>query len=273
MRRMRNVYTRRWFSTFLGRIDAATVELEVAFVARQMPAPRFGKILDLCCGPGRHLWPLSERRYAVTGVDRDRDVLGRALARPASGMGERPQLIVGDLRALPVASGAFDGVINMWQSFGHYGAAENGAALAGIHRVLRIGGRLLLDLYNRRFAERHLGHREMQREGVRILEERTMVHDRLVVQLRYEPQSGPAETEEFEWQLFDPAQLAALATSVGFTVVACCSAFDESRPATDAEARMQLVLERRDATHLAADGTRPQLASYSWVRPGEGEDR
>ena len=266
---MKNAYTRRWFSTFLGRIDGAIVDREVAFVARQMPAPPFARVLDLCCGPGRHLRPLLERRYTVTGIDRDRDALelarGRADMRPTM----RSQLVAADLRALPLGSGTFDAVINMWQSFGHYGAAENGSALIEMHRVLRIGGRLLLDVYNRQYAERHLGQREMERDGVRILEERTMVRDRLRVRLRYEPQSEPMEMEEFEWQLFEPEQLAALAASVGFRLVACCSDFDESRPASDDTPRMQLVFERPEATHLAADDIPPQLADGSPVRLAE----
>jgi len=71
-----------------------------------------------------------------------------------------------------------------------------------------------------------------------------MLHDRLLVRLRYDSDASTGHMDEFEWQLFDPAQLVALAETVGFAVVVVCASFDESQPATAADARMQIVLER-----------------------------
>ena len=82
---MPNVYTRQWFSTFLGRIDAAIVEREVAFLRRQLPAG--ARVLDLCCGPGRHAGPLSNAGYRIIGLDRDANALidaARSASKPNS---------------------------------------------------------------------------------------------------------------------------------------------------------------------------------------------
>ena len=241
---MSNRYSRRWFSTFLGRIDDDVVKREVEFLARHLPTPGFTRVLDLCCGPGRHLLPLTVHGYALTGLDRDRDVL-EAVQRTARTVPRaEPDLVNGDMRMLPLRSESFDAMICMWQSFGHFDADENAAVLAEMRRVVRDGGRLVLDLYHRQHCKQHLGRRGLERDGVHVVEERTMLHDRLLVRLRYDSDASTGHMDEFEWQLFDPAQLVALAETVGFAVVVVCASFDESQPATAADARMQIVLER-----------------------------
>src|SRR5437016_4240692 len=40
-----------------------------------------GKVLDLCCGPGRHAVALAKRGFAVTAVDRTRFLLEHARTR------------------------------------------------------------------------------------------------------------------------------------------------------------------------------------------------
>lgn len=103
-------------------------------------------MLDLCCGPARHAAPLAERGYHVLGLDLDDAALRDARRRaPAA------TFVRGDMRRLPLASSSMDAVLCMWQSFGHFDADTNIAALAEMARVLRPGGRLLLDLYHRDF--------------------------------------------------------------------------------------------------------------------------
>jgi SAM-dependent methyltransferase len=231
---MPNVYTRRWFSTFLGRIDATIVEREVAFLRRQL-APA-AHVLDLCCGPGRHAGPLTDAGYRVTGLDRDANALVDA-TRSAP----RASFVRADMRRTALASSSVDAVICMWQSFGHFDADGNRAVLAELHRVTAPNGTLILDLYNRDFHAAHSGGRTIERDGERIHESRAMNGDRLRVALRYE-RAGTGE--EFEWQLYTPADLASLARSVGFRLRAACAEFDEGIVPTAERARMQIVFER-----------------------------
>ena len=53
---------------------------ETAFVSRCAPLPSFRKVLDACCGMGRHARILSSRGYSVIGIDRDSDAIARARA-------------------------------------------------------------------------------------------------------------------------------------------------------------------------------------------------
>jgi 2-polyprenyl-3-methyl-5-hydroxy-6-metoxy-1,4-benzoquinol methylase len=60
-----NSYSPTWFELFL-ETQPYTAE-EVAFVARNLPDPSHHRILDVCCGPGRHARPLAEQGYEVDG--------------------------------------------------------------------------------------------------------------------------------------------------------------------------------------------------------------
>ena len=241
---MANSYSRAWFSTFLGTIDAAIVAQEVAFLERQLPRGDCSRIVDVCCGPGRHLAPLAARGYQMTGVDRDLTALVGARQRARECGAPAASLVDGDMSALPLRPVTFDGAICMWQSFGHFGEDGDRVALAQMHRVVRELGRVILDVYNRDFHERRLGTRTFQREDVSVTEHRAMVSGRLRVHLRYDRSGGLADSDEFEWTLYDAKRLAALGRSVGLTCIVECAAFDEGHPVTADEPRMQLVFRR-----------------------------
>jgi len=229
-----NVYTRRWFSTFLGRIDADVVAREVEFLCRQIPP--HARVLDLCCGPGRHTGPMTDAGYHVIGLDRD----GTAL-RDAARHAPRAAFIRADMRRVPVGSRTVQAVICMWQSFGHFDREGNRAILDELARLLTPNGCLILDLYHHDFHAARVGERAIERDGERVHESRTMAGDRLLVRLRYES-SGMEEA--FEWELYTPDSLASIAASAGFRVRLACSDFDERVQASREKARMQIVLTK-----------------------------
>lgn len=240
---VRNAYSRRWFTTFLGVIDADIVAPEVAFLQRQLPRDAYPLILDLCCGPGRHAVPLADAGYTVIGIDRD----ARALSAARSN-GAAVDAVQADMRALPVKDASVDAIICMWQSFGHFDSPTNRRVLGGMARALRPSGRLVLDLYHRAFHERTTGEREIDRGGVRVVENRRFDGNRLCVALHYAPPADDADPtesrEEFEWQLYSPEELIDEADVVGLTLRVACTGFDEARPPSPDAPRMQLVFSR-----------------------------
>ncbi len=48
------VYSRTWHEVFGSRDDPAQTARETAFLERLLPLPDFGRVLDVCCGFGRH---------------------------------------------------------------------------------------------------------------------------------------------------------------------------------------------------------------------------
>lgn len=105
------------------------------------------RILDLCCGQGRHALELTRRHFEhVTGIDRS-----RYLVRMARKRARKEKLSTtfreGDARHIRFPDNAFDCVIMMGNSFGYFDREEDdGKVLSEIRRVMRSGGVLALDL-------------------------------------------------------------------------------------------------------------------------------
>ena len=105
-------------------------------------------VLDAPCGHGRIANRLAARGGAVVGVDVTERFL--ELARDDSAArGVDVDYRKGDLRALPVDDGSFDVAISWYTSFGYFEDDDNRAVLREYARVLRPGGRLLVEVLAR----------------------------------------------------------------------------------------------------------------------------
>ena len=101
------------------------------------------RVLDICCGPGRHARALDAAGLAVTGVD-----LSPTLLRKARQVTDAP-LVRADIRALPIRPRAMDASLNLFTSFGYFDSDEEHAAtLAGMVGTVRPGGWFVLDFLN-----------------------------------------------------------------------------------------------------------------------------
>jgi SAM-dependent methyltransferase len=231
-----NAYSDAWFRLFLSAPDAEQTRREVAFLRRHLPRERFGRVLDACCGYGRHAIPLATAGYEVLGIDRDPDVIATAVADAGSegpSFVEWPMERIGELQFQP------DAVICMWQSFGYFTAAENRDVLAQISRKLPSGGRLVMDIYHRGFFETRQGTRSGRVGDVELVTTQTLSGDRLRVELDY----GDGG-DVFDWQVFTPEEFVTEVGRHGLWPVVACTSFDETLVPTADSPRMQFALER-----------------------------
>ena len=155
----------RMFQTIL---TAERTAEEVQGVLAMLNIKRGARILDLCCGQGRHAVPLTLAAYRITGLDRS-DYLLREAQRAARRAGVEVDWVRGDMRQLPWRE-QFDACLNLFTAFGYfYNEAENQAVLHEISRVLRPRGKLLLDVSNRDYYLLRLWPRAWRREGRAII--------------------------------------------------------------------------------------------------------
>ncbi len=230
-----NSYSGRWFECFhLSIAESRTIQ-EIDFVCACAPLPDFGRVLDVCCGTGRHARVLASRGYLVTGLERDPAAVMRARELAAG-----PTYIQTDVRNFQADPDVYDVAIVMSQSFGFFDAATNRELLRRLTRGVRYGGRIILDLWNPQFFATHQGERELGLPGEIVRETKWVRDGRLFVQLNYPGGGG----DDFEWQLYTPSEMRSMAGSIGLRLATVCTDFDAAIPSSPENPRIQLVLQK-----------------------------
>ena len=230
-----------WVDAFLRRRDPALTAREVALITRWCPMPTYRRILDVPSGLGRHSNALASKGYSVTGVERNLDLVAEAHLGALPGAA----FVAGDIQGLDHIEGAegeYDAIVCIWHSFGWFDDAGNAAVLRGFASKLRLGGRLVLDVFHRGYFETRQGRRERTVGENKVIEVRQIAGKRELVTLDFGEGRGH---ERFEWRLYLPEELIADARDVGLHCMASCARFDDLIPATDAEPTMQFLFERR----------------------------
>lgn len=152
--------------------DARGAKHEVHQMISWLNLPLGAKVLDLCCGMGRHSMALHEAGYEVTGID-----LSEVLLREAQRNDPDNHItwLRSDMRDLPLAGG-YDAVLNLFTSFGYFEHDEEHIqVLQEIYRLLKPGGRFLIDFLNPEYTKTHLvPFSERVDEGKKITEQRNI---------------------------------------------------------------------------------------------------
>ena len=239
-----NSYSALWFQLFMPLQTDEWTEQDVDFLARQLPLPRYARVLDLCCGYGRHALRLAQRGYQVTGLDRDKAAISEARKR-AEEAGQPVTYVVGDMLRIGELSGEFDAIINMWQSFGYFDEETNHDLLRQIHNKLAQGGRFIIDMYNRAYFEHHQGTSQQEINGITVESHGYMQGKRWHSHLNYSDAHGELGGDHMEWQMFTPNEFSTLAAQCDFDTALACTWSDEIREPSPDVARMQFVLEKR----------------------------
>ncbi len=128
-------------------------DLETQFAIHALGIQPHHRVLDLCCGQGRHSIALAKTGLDVTGVDLSVEMLDIAQSEAAAA-GLALTLRQADMRQLPDDfESQFDAVINMFSSFGYLESEEDDQqVLHQIAKALKPGGKLMMDLLNREWV-------------------------------------------------------------------------------------------------------------------------
>jgi SAM-dependent methyltransferase len=199
-----------------SRVEA----LAAARLAGLAPGAR---VLDVPCGYGRHAVPLARDGYRVVGLDRSASQLDEARRRRGPGAG--PRLVRADYRDIPIADGAFDGAVTLLSSLGYAGEEGDRRVLREIRRVLRPGGRLVIDTSHRDRLPPRSPWREWYPlgDGAVLLAESRVDRVAGTVELvhTYMPAGGAPETRSIRWRAYSATELVRMLADAGFAEVAC----------------------------------------------------
>lgn len=227
--------------------------LEADAILRMLSLERGMEVLDVGCGTGRHSVSLEQAGLRVTGIDLSMDLLRHGRSRL-----DRPNdlFVRGDMRHLPFRA-AFDAAVSLFTSFGYFDdPADDARVLHEIRGVLRQGGRFVLDFLNAPRVIRSLvPHSDVTRNGVRIIEHRSISPDGLRVEktIRLEPGSprgadeptAPAKVFRESVRLYDKEALVRLVSAAGFEVLDVFGSF-AGEPHDDDTPRTIVTAQRRD---------------------------
>lgn len=222
-------YVRAFNADYLTRYKHRSDELaqtELPFVVQSLNAADGATILDLCCGAGRHARGLAAalKNGQVVGLDLSADLLTEARSK-RSGF---PRLfyVRADMRRIPLKTESVDGVVNLFTSFGYFKTErEHLSVLKEIARVLKPGGRFVMDFLNRDAVIARLVKRsESEVNGSRIVETRRYDarSKRIVKTIRiFKPDgSGDVRGEEMlreSIRAYGPDELKAMLIQAGLT--------------------------------------------------------
>jgi SAM-dependent methyltransferase len=205
-----------------GEDEGAAAEQALS-AARLAGCPEGGDLVDVPCGFGRHAIPLAGAGYRVVGVDRSKALLDEARRR--AGNARRLKFVRADYRELPFADASFDAAINLFSSLGYLGDEQDTRALTEIGRVLRPGGRLVIDIVHRDWLLRKFREQDWQLigEGRLLLEQRTFEPVAGVAQVTQTlvETSGARESRTFSLRVYTVTELLAMLARAGFREIRC----------------------------------------------------
>jgi len=205
-------------------------------LADLMPADR---ILDLCCGQGRHSLELARRGFTnVTGIDRSRYLIRQAKKRAAAD-GLSVTFHEGDARRFRLGKQLFQCIVLMGNSFGYFEHQdEDEAVLRNVAKVLAPHGTLVLDVVDGEWMssnfeqrswewidEDHFVCREraLSKDGRRIITREVITH----------AEKGVIADQFYAERLYSRSQLLELLEKLGY-----CNVHFYAGPETESS-RMQ----------------------------------
>jgi SAM-dependent methyltransferase len=123
--------------------DKNQTEKQIPFLKRHLKPS--GYVLDLACGSGRHAIALNADGYCMLGLDSSRRLLKIAKKRSHDIM-----VVLGDIRFLPLKTGAFVAAVSLDTSFGYLPSkVDDKVSLTEVRRVLFQEGLFVIDVFNR----------------------------------------------------------------------------------------------------------------------------
>lgn len=235
-----------WYETSFGEDylivyrhrDFGGARHEVERMIQWLGLPKGAKVLDLCCGMGRHSLALSQAGYEVTGVDLSEVLLREARSQAGA---EKVTWIRSDMRELPLAGG-FDAVVNLFTSFGYFEEDEEQVrVLKEVFRMLKPGGRFIIDFLNPAYVSSHLVPHSVREDGDTLIDESRRIEDGYVkkeIRLTSRHSGGPARKYQERVKLYTLEDFRSLIGAAGLKLEAVHGSYDEASYDPETSCRM-----------------------------------
>src|SRR6267154_3395892 len=196
---------------------------EVELLIGSIGLERNDRILDLCCGQGRHALELARRGFSqVIGLDRSRYLIRLARKR-ARQRNLQVSFHEGDARRFRLGDAEFHCVCILGNSFGYFERPEDDlAVLEAVKRALASGGSLVMDLMDGDWMRHHFEprswewvdqnhfvcrERDLAGDGDRLISREVVVH----------AERGVIADQFYAERLYSQQRIEELMARAGFT--------------------------------------------------------
>ncbi len=171
-------------------------EHEIPDIVKLLKVNKNEKVLDLCCGVGRHTLHLARLGFKTTGVDLTQKFLNN-IKKIATDENLSIDLVHSNMVDFR-RENEFDVILNLWDSFGMNPIEEDFKCLQNVYTSLKDGGRFLMELTPVEVtAKRFVPRKWYEEDGMYILKDRIPDKDLRGLMLRWIVIKG-AEKYEFE---------------------------------------------------------------------------
>lgn len=218
----------RIFNALYLKTDGDVVEdqnitrQEISLFSQILQLSTQDAILDLCCGQGRHTLELSRRGFNVEGLDRSHYLIRRA-KKNAKNEGLKAKFKEGDVRKVPHGPDSFEVVMLLGNSFGYFETSQDDLrVLKQVHKILRPGGRLLIDVTDGEYIKQNYQARSWEwiDKKMFVCRERSLSADgqRLISrEVITDVKQGVIADQFYAERLYNQDDLLRLLTQAGFS--------------------------------------------------------
>jgi D-alanine-D-alanine ligase len=244
---------RKIFNSFYLKTDADVVDddnitrQEIDEFVKILNLSREDKILDLCCGQGRHSLELAQRGFiGVEGIDRSHYLIQKA-RQTAKKDNLEVKFREGDARKLPFAPDSFDVVLILGNSFGYFETINDDLrVLKEAFRVLKPWERVLIDVADGQYLRKNFQSRSWEwidktlfvcRERSLSLDGQSLISREVITHA----EKGVLADQFYDERLYTKESLTELLKTAGFSDIAV-----HGEIATDSVRNQDLgMMERR----------------------------
>ncbi len=207
-----------WYLTLYAHRHNKEAALAVSLMLESTNLEFGSKVLDLCCGNGRHSLLLAERGFDVVGIDYSKNLLEIAKKSLET---YNTKFFRQDMRH-SYPSAPYDCICNMFTSFGYFDIEnDNRTVIYRISEALKTGGYFFFDYLNAEYIRATFNpFTETILDNATIIQKRTITetHVKKRIEIYIENQSKPDVFEE-KVRLYSPEQLKAILQSYSISTV------------------------------------------------------
>ncbi len=204
-----------WYVKLYGHRSSEEAKKAIDLVLKETGVLKGSRVLDLCCGYGRHSRALADCGYDVTGIDGSEYLIRKAQKEFGC---ENTHFIHLDMRA-EYPEVPYDLVVNFFTSFGYFDdEAENGLVFKRVFDALKNDGYFFFDFLNSDFLRENLVSETVSQCENAVITQKRRIENGMVVKDIFIDNDAKQLHYKERVRLYSCEKLLKMLKTAGFTI-------------------------------------------------------